>query len=94
VNPHPADKGLARRTSPRYSSQVHKQTDSAGERRHAGLCADCQYSRQIESERGSLFYRCERSRRDSSFAKYPKLPMLQCPGYVPKANNQTAKEAM
>jgi hypothetical protein len=41
--------------------------------------------RQIESDRGSVFYLCERSAIDASFPKYPRLPVLQCRGYEPKA---------
>ena len=31
----------------------------------------------------SEFLLCERSRTDSSYARYPRLPMLACPGYEP-----------
>ncbi|HEY6339429.1 MAG TPA: hypothetical protein VIW68_13125 [Candidatus Sulfotelmatobacter sp.] len=46
-----------------------------------GLCADCRFMRRIESDRGSIFYLCERSATDASFPKYPRLPVIQCPGY-------------
>ena len=46
-----------------------------------GLCKTCIYSRRIESDRGSIFFRCELSFEDSQFAKYPRLPVLICPGY-------------
>jgi hypothetical protein len=49
----------------------------------AGLCADCSYSRKIESARGAIFCLCERSASDTAFAKYPRLPVLQCSGYAP-----------
>jgi hypothetical protein len=52
------------------------------EARHPGLCADCQFMRRIESDRGSVFLYCERSKTDPRFLKYPRLPVLQCPGYV------------
>lgn len=48
---------------------------------HVGLCADCRFMRRIESDRGSLFYMCERSATDARFPKYPRLPVLQCVGY-------------
>jgi len=48
---------------------------------NAGLCASCRYSRAIESARGSNFIMCERSATDAAFAKYPRLPVLQCAGY-------------
>ena len=47
-----------------------------------GLCADCRFAQRIESARGSVFVRCERSAVDPSFPKYPRLPVLQCAGYV------------
>ena len=46
-----------------------------------GLCADCRSVRLIESDRGSIFYMCERSATDPRFPKYPRLPVLRCAGY-------------
>ena len=46
-----------------------------------GLCDSCRYTRRIESDRGSIFYLCERSATDASFPKYPRLPVLRCAGY-------------
>jgi len=48
-----------------------------------GLCADCQFMRKMESDRGSIFYLCQRSAADPTFPKYPRLPVLQCRGYEP-----------
>ena len=47
----------------------------------AGLCADCVHATRIYSDRGSLFFRCELSRTDPRFPKYPRLPVLHCSGY-------------
>ncbi len=47
----------------------------------AGLCENCIHSVKVRSDRGSLFYRCQRSLSDPSYAKYPPLPVLFCPGY-------------
>ncbi len=49
-----------------------------------GLCSDCRFMRRIESDRGSIFYLCRRSATDTSFPKYPRLPVLQCRGYEQK----------
>jgi len=38
----------------------------------------------MRSDRGSVFYLCERSFTDASFAKYPRLPVLECRGYEGK----------
>jgi len=54
------------------------------ERSRIGLCADCRFTRVVESARRSTFYRCERSATDPTFPKYPRLPVLQCRGYEKK----------
>ena len=46
-----------------------------------GLCTDCRFMRRITSDRGSIFYLCERSATDERFPKYPRLPVLRCVGY-------------
>ena len=46
-----------------------------------GLCASCVYARVIHSDRGSVFWQCLLSARDSHFPKYPRLPVLCCDGY-------------
>jgi hypothetical protein len=50
----------------------------------AGLCDDCQHCKQVGSARGSVFRLCLMHERDSRFAKYPRIPVLRCPGYVKK----------
>ena len=52
-------------------------------RSSVGLCSDCTHSRRVESERGSVFWLCQLSATDSRFPKYPRLPVLSCPGYAP-----------
>jgi len=49
----------------------------------AGLCTKCAHARRIESARGSTFFLCQLSSTDPRFAKYPRLPVLSCPGYAP-----------
>lgn len=49
--------------------------------RDPGLCRDCRHSRRIESDRGSVFFRCELALEDARFPKYPRLPVIQCGGY-------------
>ena len=53
----------------------------------AGLCGSCRHARVIESDKGSVFVRCELSLVDSAFAKYPRLPVLLCVGYQRKESN-------
>ncbi|HEY3886678.1 MAG TPA: hypothetical protein VGL62_15805 [Vicinamibacterales bacterium] len=57
-----------------------------------GLCARCVYARIIESDRGARFYRCERSRTDPRFPRYPPLPVLVCIGYDPPQDPSPAGE--
>jgi hypothetical protein len=62
-----------------HASNDHAASKVAASR--IGLCANCRFMRKIESDRGSIFYLCQLSATDASFAKYPRLPVLQCPGY-------------
>ncbi len=67
--------------SVRYSGVMERAAEPALGRERAGLCADCTHALHIESSRGSTFLFCQLSRSDPWFAKYPRLPMLSCPGY-------------
>ena len=35
----------------------------------------------MTNDRGRQFVLCERSKSDPEFARYPRLPVLQCAGY-------------
>lgn len=48
-----------------------------------GLCFTCRHVKRVRSVRGSVFYLCRLSETDSRFDKYPRLPVLQCPGFEP-----------
>lgn len=52
----------------------------------AGLCNICVYQRVVGNTRGSVFSMCERGVRTGerdAYPKYPRLPVLECPGYEP-----------
>ncbi len=49
----------------------------------AGLCNTCRHQRVVVTTRGSRFSLCERSRSDPSYARYPRLPVRECPGHEP-----------
>jgi hypothetical protein len=49
----------------------------------AGLCSGCQHARTVVSAKGSRFVLCERSRTDSAFPRYPRLPVVTCAGFEP-----------
>ncbi len=46
-----------------------------------GLCRTCRHARIIGNRRGSQFYLCQFSEIDPRFAKYPRLPVVQCVGF-------------
>ena len=48
-----------------------------------GLCFRCRHSRRITTPR-STFWLCGLAATDPRFAKYPRLPVLECIGYVPR----------
>jgi hypothetical protein len=46
-----------------------------------GLCTTCVHSRTVTSARGSTFLMCRRAESDAAFARYPRLPVVECPGF-------------
>lgn len=48
-----------------------------------GLCGICRHRREQASNRGSVFYRCARADDDSTFPRYPPLPVRRCAGHEP-----------
>jgi hypothetical protein len=67
-----------------YASWMAKNSTIVQKPGNAGLCAECFYSRCIESGRGSSFILCKLSASDPRFPKYPRLPVLTCEGYKKK----------
>jgi hypothetical protein len=51
----------------------------------AGLCDSCVHQQLVRTGRGSTFSLCRRSKTDSRYPKYPRLPVERCPGYEPPA---------
>jgi hypothetical protein len=49
-----------------------------------GLCDSCRHQRLVSNTRGSTFSLCERSRTDDRFPKYPRVPVVACPGHEPR----------
>ena len=54
---------------------------------NAGLCAACRWMREVRSDKGRVFLRCERARTDPRFRKYPTLPVLACAGFEKRSNH-------
>ena len=50
-------------------------------RARVGLCTSCSHARVIRSAKGSEFWLCELGKADPRFNKYPRLPVLACPGF-------------
>jgi hypothetical protein len=51
------------------------------ERPNSGLCDTCLHQRLVPNTRGSVFSLCERSRSDSRYPRYPRVPVTACPGH-------------
>lgn len=49
-----------------------------------GLCETCRNVKIVDTRKGSRFYLCTLSDVDSRFPRYPRIPVLQCIGYVPE----------
>mgnify|MGYP001176767063 CR=1 FL=1 len=47
-----------------------------------GLCAHCRHARQVPAPRAA-YWLCERAVTDPAYEKYPRLPVLACPGFEP-----------
>jgi hypothetical protein len=56
----------------------------------AGLCGSCVHQQLVHTTRGSTFSLCLRSRTDPAYPKYPRLPVLACPGHEPRAPGSAA----
>jgi len=81
MTPHTASALVMR--YPACVTQVGQTTEDARrELQRVGLCLSCLHAQRIQSPRGSTFYRCKLSDSDSSFPRYPRLPVIQCAGYL------------
>jgi hypothetical protein len=50
----------------------------------AGLCDTCAHQQVVRNTRGSVFSLCRRSRVDPAYPRYPRVPVLSCPGHEPR----------
>ncbi|HXS46037.1 MAG TPA: hypothetical protein VN756_01090 [Solirubrobacterales bacterium] len=46
-----------------------------------GLCDSCVHQQLVPNTRGSVFSLCLRSREDPAYPRYPRVPVLSCPGH-------------
>ncbi len=49
---------------------------------NAGLCADCRHAQRLAAKRAH-YLRCRRSDDEPAYPRYPRLPVVACPGYEP-----------
>ena len=47
-----------------------------------GLCGRCVHAIVRPTRRGTTYLRCALAQQDDRFPKYPRLPMLACPGFA------------
>jgi hypothetical protein len=58
----------------------------------AGVCNSCVHQQLVPNTRGSVFSLCRRSRDEPErFPRYPRLPVMQCPGYEEGARKEGAE---
>jgi len=46
----------------------------------AGLCRSCRHA-ELKTAENRVYVWCRRSKTDSRFSKYPRLPVIECPGH-------------
>jgi hypothetical protein len=63
--------------------------ETTQQHRAIGLCANCRYTRQLVSGKGSQFFYCTRAETDARYTKYPPLPVTSCRGYERDPGSQT-----
>jgi hypothetical protein len=57
-----------------------------------GLCERCRHQQVVRTTRGSSFSLCRRSREDERYPRYPRLPVLRCPGYEARGEWEAATD--
>ena len=63
-----------------------------GDASRAGLCADCVNAQTIVSTKGSAFIRCMLHENDGRYPKYPRLPVVECPGYARRETKERKED--
>jgi len=46
-----------------------------------GLCGACRHRKLNETGRGTVYLRCRRASWDRRLVRYPRLPVITCPGF-------------
>lgn len=58
----------------------------------AGLCEACLHQQVIRNTRGSRFSLCRRSKTEDAYPRYPRVPVLRCPGFEARPADGEAGE--
>ena len=48
----------------------------------AGLCGTCAHALIRPTNKGTVYLRCALAASDERFARYPRLPVHECPGFT------------
>lgn len=56
----------------------------------AGLCETCTHAQIVTSSKGSSFVLCRVSEVNPAFRRYPRLPVIACPGYLTAARTEAS----
>jgi hypothetical protein len=59
-----------------------------------GLCDSCRHQRLVPNTRGSTFSLCRRSRTDPAYPRYPRIPVLACPGHENHSRKRGGEDAV
>jgi len=51
-----------------------------------GQCVRCRFAQQQISAGGNQFWRCSRSDDGPEYPRYPRLPVVDCPGFAVAAD--------
>ena len=52
--------------------------------RRVGDCLDCAHAKTLKTKSGSAIFMCGRAEKEPSYARYPALPLRDCPGRLPR----------
>ncbi len=55
--------------------------DTPPESAIAGLCADCAHAKKLTTKIDATIYLCGLAAKEPRLPKFPRLPVIACPGY-------------
>lgn len=79
---HRSEEATRRRDDTSRRNRAKSPVDPAELSAPPGLCADCVHALLKRTNRGTTYLRCGLASTDERFPRYPRLPVLQCLGYL------------